>query len=332
LDKRHQVFVSSTYADLKDERQAVLRTLMELDCIPAGMELFPAADEDQLEFIKRVIDDCDYYLLIIGGRYGSTTADGISYTEQEYDYAISKGLKVIALLHEDPGTISAAKSELDPVLRERLASFRTRVSNGRLVKFWKTSDQLPGLVALNVQKAIKLYPSVGWVRASAVSNVEALSELNELRKANARLSEQVKSLSVGLVPSLEDIAGLDESIEISGTDRYNHVNRDWSVNVSWRQIFAWISPYLIRIPNETLVKSTLKDALYKQTRRLGSLAELDDQDFQTVSVQLRALGLVSVQYADTTAGGRAVFWSATPTGRRLTIELRAIRSKSLKKS
>ena len=82
MDKRYQVFVSSTYADLKEERQRVIQTLMEADCIPAGMELFPAADEEQFAFIKKVIDDCDYYLLIIGGRYGSTTEDGISYTEK----------------------------------------------------------------------------------------------------------------------------------------------------------------------------------------------------------------------------------------------------------
>src|SRR5437867_7357757 len=105
MDKRYQGFVSSTYADLKDEQSRVIQTVIELDCIPAGMELFPAADEEQFEFIKRVIDDCDYYLLIIGGRYGSTTADGVSYTEQEYDYAIERGLKVIALIHGSPDEI-----------------------------------------------------------------------------------------------------------------------------------------------------------------------------------------------------------------------------------
>src|SRR4030042_3385153 len=98
MDKRYQVFISSTYSDLKDERQHVMQTLLQMDCIPTGMELFPAADEEQFEFIKKVIDDCDYYLLIIGGRYGSTTTEGLSYTEKEYDYAIECGIKVIALL------------------------------------------------------------------------------------------------------------------------------------------------------------------------------------------------------------------------------------------
>src|ERR1051326_2157854 len=138
MEKRYQVFVSSTYADLKEERQRVIQELMEMDCIPSGMELFPAADEEQLAFIKRVIDDCDYYLLIIGGRYGSISADGISYTEQEYDYAVSRGLKVIALRHENPDEIPLGKSEKDPELRERLQRFRDKVATGRLVKSWKT--------------------------------------------------------------------------------------------------------------------------------------------------------------------------------------------------
>src|SRR5947209_17756560 len=135
MDKRYQVFVSSTYADLKEERRKVIQTVIEMDCIPAGMELFPAADEEQFQFIKRVIDDCDYYLLIIGGRYGTTTAEGISYTEKEYDYAVDRGLKIVALIHANPDEIPLGKSEKDPALRERLQQFRDKVAEGRLVKF-----------------------------------------------------------------------------------------------------------------------------------------------------------------------------------------------------
>ena len=95
---------------------------MKMDCIPAGMELFPAADEEQWEFIKKVIEDCDYYLLIIGGRYGSVTDDGISYTEKEFDYAVENGLRVVALIHGSPDDIAFEKSEQDPELREKLLS------------------------------------------------------------------------------------------------------------------------------------------------------------------------------------------------------------------
>lgn len=71
MQKKYQVFVSSTYQDLIDERKEVTQALLESNCIPTGMELFPASSRMQWEIIKSVIDDCDYYLLILAGRYGS---------------------------------------------------------------------------------------------------------------------------------------------------------------------------------------------------------------------------------------------------------------------
>ncbi len=76
-DKRYQIFISSTFLDLIDERQTVLRAVLELDHMPAGMELFPAADESAWQLIRDVIDGSDYYVLIIGGRYGSLDAAGL---------------------------------------------------------------------------------------------------------------------------------------------------------------------------------------------------------------------------------------------------------------
>ena len=74
---RYQVFISSTFRDLRAERQAVLDAILSMNQFPAGMELFPAANEDQWSLIKGVIDDCDYYLVVSGGRYGSVGPDGI---------------------------------------------------------------------------------------------------------------------------------------------------------------------------------------------------------------------------------------------------------------
>jgi len=42
MEKRYQVFVSSTFEDLREERAEVMRVLLQLNCIPSGMELFPA--------------------------------------------------------------------------------------------------------------------------------------------------------------------------------------------------------------------------------------------------------------------------------------------------
>ena len=56
--------------------------------IPMGMEFFNAADEEQWEIIKSTIDSCDYYVLVIGQRYGSVDAAGTSFTEKEWYYSV----------------------------------------------------------------------------------------------------------------------------------------------------------------------------------------------------------------------------------------------------
>ena len=326
MDKRYQVFVSSTYADLRNERDHVFQTLMKMDCIPAGMELFPAMDEEQLAFIKRVIDDCDYYILIIGGRYGSTAPDGVSYTEKEYDYAIEKGLKVLAFLHKDPGKIPMEKSDGAPETLRRLNQFREKVSKERLVNFWSSAEELPSLVALSLISTIKTYPAVGWVRADQVANLDLLKDLNALSKRNKELEEIVaKTATPQEGIRVDNLADLDEEFIIKGTDYYGRENREWDYKITWAGIFAFIAPYLLEHPNDDYVKTILKDTIYKETRRDNKSPSLDDQNFQTVKVQLMALDLVNIQYSKTTTGGMGLFWTLTQKGHATFIRLRTVK-------
>ena len=330
MDKRYQVFLSSTYADLKDERQKVIQTLMEMDCIPSGMELFPAADEEQWEFIKRIIDDCDYYLLIIGGRYGSTTAEGISYTEKEYDYAMDKGLKVIALLHEDPDLIPAGKTDKDPKLLEKLAQFRAKVAKNRLVKYWKTAGELPGLVSLSLSKTIKTYPAVGWVRATAAGSSELLSEINILRKQNEELHSKLKLLDHQPDIAIQNIAEMEETIQLYGKHKSNRdaYEREWKHEITWKELFSLIAPYLLEHPNDSSVQITLRESVLERAGIPNYTSSLNDQVFQTVKIQLMAYGLVDVSYMQTTKGGMALFWNITEKGQSLMMQLRSVKKRS----
>ncbi|MCE3027982.1 DUF4062 domain-containing protein [Salinicola sp. DM10] len=331
MDKRYQVFVSSTYADLKNERQHVIQALMEMDCIPAGMELFPAADEEQWNFIKKVIDDCDYYLLVIGGRYGSTTDDGISYTEKEFDYAVDQGLKVVALIHGAPDNIPFGKSETDPELREKLFAFKDKVMTGRLVKFWQAASELPGLVALSLTKTIKMYPAVGWVRANHAASEDILSDINQLRKQNAELQNTVNELGVQQAADIKGIADIDSEFTINGSyyirRRGSSISQEYlfSSTITWRNLFALIAPYLVENPNDGLVKRKLAASLLEREGKSGSTISINDQEFKTVTIQLEAYGLITTSYNKTTQGGMALFWRLTKKGKQLMIESRVIK-------
>ena len=87
-EKRYQVFVSSTSKDLEPERRLVIDALLESSYIPVGMELFSAATESAWPVIERLIDNCDYYIVIVAGRYGTEReGTGKSFTQAEYEYA-----------------------------------------------------------------------------------------------------------------------------------------------------------------------------------------------------------------------------------------------------
>lgn len=327
MNKRYQVFVSSTFADLREERSKVITTLMEMDCIPSGMELFPAADEEQWEFIKKVIDDCDYYLLIIGGRYGSTTSEGISYTEKEYNYAVSQGMQVIALLHENPDEIPIGKSEKDPSLRNRLNNFREKVASNRIVKFWNNAEELPGLVALSLSKTIKTHPATGWIRAdSANNNPELLSEINNLRKKNEELQELVNQYSDKPEYDIEDLACGSDKFDVTGRYKSRGDFYDWEISLSWDEIFALIAPSLIGNPNDDTVQNLLGKYIFEKTDKSGYSPTLNDQDFQSIKIQLKALNLIETKFAKSTSGGMAIFWTLTNKGEQKMMQLRSIKS------
>jgi len=174
MEKRYQVFISSTFQDLQGARQEVSQALLRADCFPAGMELFPAADEEQFEFIKTVIDQSDYYLIISAGRYGSIHPEtGLSYTEMEYDYAVEIGKPVIRLLHKDPfNELKGQFIEETAKGRKKLQAFREKMRSSKLVNFWETEGQLGLQVREGLDDAKKRYPADGWVRATDYSDAE----------------------------------------------------------------------------------------------------------------------------------------------------------------
>jgi len=202
-DKRYQVFISSTFQDLREERRAVQDVVISMGDFPVQMESFPAADEDQFDFIKSLIDKCDYYVLIIAGRYGSIAEDSLSYTHKEFRYAVEQAVPVLVMLHGEPGNIPADKLENSDAGKRRLSEFIAEAENKRLRKTWTTLGDLKLAVreALDYAKATK--PRVGWVRGDSIASFAALEELNEVRKENERIREALGNLAIDIpLPSI----------------------------------------------------------------------------------------------------------------------------------
>ena len=193
MDRKYQIFLSSTYQDLRDEREQVIKAILEMGHIPVGMEMFSASDEEQWAIIKRQIFQSDYYVVLVAHRYGSTGNEGLSYTEMEYDYAVEVGIPVLGFVIDEKAAWPMDRGEEDAKKQRRLAIFKTKVKK-RLVQFWQNKDELHGKVSIALVKATTAYPRPGWVQATAVNGPEVMRELTRLSSENASLRSELDKM------------------------------------------------------------------------------------------------------------------------------------------
>jgi hypothetical protein len=195
MTKKYQVFISSTLSDLKEEREAITRSVIDMGLIASGMESFPANQDAQFRYIQRVIDLCDYYLLVLGARYGSLNKDGISFTEAEFDYAQSQGKCVLAFVHSDPSSFSVARTDRDANLMAKFEAFRDRVTKDRLCRFWGAQGDLINSVVTSLHQATQESPGIGWVRGDfRPETPPALPQHDEQRSRLFRLENDFERL------------------------------------------------------------------------------------------------------------------------------------------
>lgn len=331
-DKRYQVFVSSTFKDLRHERQVVTQALLELDCIPSGMELFPAANEDQWSFIKKVIDDCDYYLVIVAGRYGSTDADGVGFTEKEYDYAVKIGKPVIAFVHSDPGSITSSNTESSEEGKNRLEAFRRKVRQ-KLCKDWRSADELATAVTTSYVRLIKSTPAEGWIRARNASDPQLLARLPALQQKVVELEAELAAIKSAPPERAKDLASGDETYAFSFT--YEPYSADsllqHRATPTWNELICMLGPVLFDDVSEDSLARYFAEQLVRfipTTRgQIKFGPHLNDEDFQRVKMQLFALGIIEKgRRAKDSKGTRLTTWRLTPFGQAYLLERMAIRT------
>lgn len=193
MEKKYQVFISSTFTDLREARYQVLNTILSMYHIPAGMELFSATNSKQWELIKREIISSDYYILILGHRYGSLTDEGISYTEKEFDFAIENDIPILAFIKDRDTPTRPSERENDPILISKLEKFYNKVIQNRLCEFWITEEELAKKVSVCLNKEFTNSTRPGWIREyESTKNVKEYIEIY----LNSKLKYGLKSITV----------------------------------------------------------------------------------------------------------------------------------------
>ncbi len=231
MNKKLQVFVSSTYTDLIEERQSAVEAILDAGHIPAGMELFKGG-KSQMKTIQKWIDNSDIYMLILGGRYGSIEDKSkLSYTQLEYEYAISKNMPVFAIVLEDSflfaKAIESGKKEIfESENIEKYNKFKEIVKTN-VVRFASNKSDIKTIIHSHLKDIMDdpEYDLIGWIKSNEC--IDNLSKINQndlykivnntfqeitLRNTDTDMSTYTKSVSKEIINML-DVKALLESSE-----------------------------------------------------------------------------------------------------------------------
>lgn len=340
---RYQVFISSTYEDLKQERAEVMQALLELDCIPCGMELFPANDDEQFQYIKGVIEESDYYILIVAGKYGSINPEsGLSYTEMEYDFAVSIGRPILSFVFEDIEKLTALKIEVDALRREKFAQFREKIKANRLCKFWNSTSDLGAKVSRGITQIIRQKPAVGWVRMSDVektNNEKILLLENTVLNLQRQLDDERATKRDYANTSINDDEILSLIFYIVRSGKMNiekgviegAQRREIKLPVAWSLIIQCIANTMTAKTREEDIYSIIVDYFQKNNKEIiqgiqeiaigegnigNAYVTLNDLGLLHIRAKLIAAGFImAVPEQVEPRGIEAVPWRNKPTGR-----------------
>jgi hypothetical protein len=326
MEKRYQIFVSSTYSDLRDEREKVIHELTRIGYIAVGMEQFPATDEEQLEYIQKIIDESDYYVVIVRGKYGSLASDGISFTEKECDYALETKKPVLAFLFKNPGQLRVDETDNEPDKLRKLNAFKEKLEARRIVKYWEGGDQLVNDIKDSIHSIVRRRPDVGWIRGDQAFDPTVYRELEEVRRQNKELQEQLARLGKEDITFPSHLAHGEDLFEIkysvTMTDGTTEIRRG-VYKITWDKMYDALAEEALRERSELEIMKKIERIIAVGNKIDGSyMVGIASIYVWQARHQFEALGLVKAVVSD------VLRWTLTDKGRCYLSTLRAIKRPS----
>jgi len=274
---------------------------------------------------------------------------GISYTEKEYDYAVSQSIPVLAFIRSDEENIPVGKVEMDVEIREKLKKFKQKVGNKHHLNYWKSIEELKANVLSSLSMAFVMNSQTGWVKAGGIDNIELLSRLADLQKRYDDLIEEnikLKEISIHSDPTQFAFGSHKLQIDFKYTDN----SKTWQCEISWHDLFFLVGKTAVAGCHEIDIEYALsylildyfedtKDYVYLSNEIQSSPDErhkykLSKESFKIIRNQFLALELISIK-SNAYTSKNTIFdrdvvnisrvWELTDKGRKLFLSETAIK-------
>lgn len=323
LDKRYQVFISTSGAEMQPERIILSQTLVGMGFFSWGLEQRTPLNT---AFARRQIDDCDYVVILLGSQYGEQSVSGVGYMHLEYIYAVTKQKPIIVFMHEDPASRDPSLHDTKPELQEKFKEFRQLLQQEADQVFcYRTLRDLEMAVRLNMPQMLERYPVSGWVRPQ---NTQALhDEIDQLKAKVAQLERDGGTREVDPFLSLPKVS----MHEVFSFEYRMHAYQDGNFKelkvqkrLTWAQLLAilgstFINPtpeeFLSKRMNEYLNETGLEDARAEMPRAHAvARAQINIRALHSLKLQMRQNDWIVPSGRD---DRQRLLWQITPKAQKL---------------
>ena len=340
-DKRYQVFISATYTDLQEERGVLLQALPTFGCLPTTVEAH-TQNLSTMVNIRRRIDDCDYFILLVGSRYGSLMPSGVSYTHMEYVYAATKQKPILVLMHEAPETRAEDLQEQKVEGKLKFGDFRKVLQREREhIVYWRDARNLVNALHNAIPALLHRHPTVGWVRigkegARAPVNAELEKECELLKKRIKELETERERWLSSAVGSTENLSKGDDLLEVVYRCKAYAGGNCQDVNgktrLSWNELLVSFGSNLLQAQTEEFMAAKINERLqknalleiqkeYPKTHAVVEV-QISPSSFNAIKMQFRVLGVVQRVTRD---NDQKQWWQMTAVGERHLTTIMSVR-------
>ncbi|WP_168377949.1 DUF4062 domain-containing protein [Acinetobacter cumulans] len=323
LDKRYQVFISTSGSEMQPERIILAQTLVGMGFFSWGLEQRTPLST---AFARRQIDDCDYVVILLGSQYGEQSVSGVGYMHLEYIYAVTKQKPVIVFMHEDPNSRDLSLHDEKPELREKFKDFRKLLQNEVDQVFsYRTLRDLEMAVRLNMPQMLERYPVSGWVRPQ---NTQALhDEIDRLKAQLVQLETESGKREVDPFLSLPKVS----MHEVFSFEYRMHAYQDGNFKelkvqkkMTWAQLLSilgstFVNPtpeeFFSKRMNEFLNETGLEDARVEMPRAHAvARAQVNIRALHSIKSQMRQNDWIIPNGRD---DRQRMLWQVTSKGQKL---------------
>jgi hypothetical protein len=135
-----RIFISSTFEDLAEYRNAVRDAVLGAGAMPVMMEDQSTSGLTVEEKIRELLDESDAVLLLVGHRYGAIDAKtGKGWVEAEYEAAKRRGKPLLVFLAAEDAPWPPKFIDPD---RTRIEKFREHLASDLVVRFFSSPVDL----------------------------------------------------------------------------------------------------------------------------------------------------------------------------------------------